>query len=58
MEKSNVYFIDDNIWYQGVLQPPKKIYCYLLDIKYGIAHFYDKDGNSYLLPEERIIYEM
>lgn len=45
------YFIDNNIWFQGVRQPPRKV---LLEIvipnKDGLtATCYDTDGDQYQL---------
>ena len=51
------YFIDDQIWFQGEKQPPRKVYCYSIEFKGDVAIFYDEDGNSYHLPKERILEE-
>lgn len=52
------YFIDDNIWFQGIRQEPRKVFCYNLYFDdYGFAHFTDKDGDLYKLSKEKILYE-
>lgn len=51
------YFIDDDIWYHGEKQSPRKVYCYSIEFEGDIAAFYDEDGNSYHLPKERIFEE-
>ena len=51
------YFIDDDIWYHGERQPPRKVYCYNIRFTGNVAEFYDEDGNSYHLPKERIFKE-
>lgn len=56
MEKK-YYFIDDDIWYHGEKQSPRKVYCYGIEFEGDIAAFYDEDGNSYHLPKERIFKE-
>jgi hypothetical protein len=50
------YFIDDQIYFQGVKQPARKVECHQLEFdKIGNAHFYDNDGDSYCLPKDRIM---
>lgn len=51
------YFIDDDIWYHGKKQSPRKVYCYYIRLNGDVAMFYDEDGNSYHLPKERIFEE-
>ena len=51
------YFIDDDIWFKGKKQPPRKVYCHELEMHGGKAKFYDEDGNGYSLPDDRIMWE-
>lgn len=51
------YFMDTGIYLKGSRQAPRKVYCYGLNIKKGIAHFRDRDGDTYSLPKDRIMYE-
>ena len=50
------YFIDDNIWYQGKRQPPRKVELpTVIPDPNGItALCYDKDGDDYTLPLSEI----
>ena len=45
------YFVDNNIWFQGVRQPPRKVELELVfPQKNGkTAACYDKDGDEYIL---------
>ena len=45
------YFIDDNVWYQGKRQPPRKVeLVQVWENEDGkTACCYDKDGDSYTL---------
>lgn len=46
------YFIDSNIWYQGKLQPPRKVELPIVipDPNGRTALCYDNDGDYYTLP--------
>jgi hypothetical protein len=57
-----LYFIDDDIWFHGEKQPPRKVYCY--NLYHGkdadgndYVMFFDEDDNAYTLPAERIFEE-
>ena len=45
------YFIDDNVWFMGEKQPPRKVYLeFVLPQKDGeTAICIDRDGDSYTL---------
>lgn len=45
------YFIDDNIWFQGKRQPPRKVYLPVVinEPNGRTALCYDKDGADYTL---------
>ena len=48
------YFMDDEIYYQGKKQPPRKVKCFYLSESDGIVKFYDSEGDSYTMPKERV----
>lgn len=51
------YFIDDNIWYQGKRQPPRKVYLKSAHIEPNEKYVtcYDMDDNEYRLKIEEVM---
>lgn len=56
MSQKQHYYINDKIYFESRLQPPKKIMCrHLTFSKSGqFAHFYDDDGDEYNIPVGQI----
>ena len=53
----NYYFIDKEIYFQGVKQPPRKIQCFNIRYKGNMATFRDEDGNDYVVADYEILPE-
>lgn len=48
------YFIDNQIYFQGKQQPPRRVPVYDLKLAQGKAYFHDREGNHYTLAENEI----
>lgn len=51
------YYIDKHIYFEGKLQPPRIIPCYIKQQKGDMTWFVDDNGADYLVPTKEILKE-
>jgi hypothetical protein len=51
------YFIDDEIYFKNVKQPPRKVELFFVDKVGSLYLGKDEDGNDYVIGEEDMIIE-
>lgn len=56
MNKREVYYIDTNVWVNGVRQFPKLTKCIDPIIMNSTVHFFDAKGIYYELPLSKVIF--
>ncbi len=56
MNKREVYYVDTNVWVNGVQQFPKLIKCINPIIMHGVVYFFDAQGTYCELPLSKVIF--
>ena len=51
------FFIEDEIYYEGKKQPPRKTELFDVSIAYDKVFGYDENGNCYTLNKEQVVTE-
>jgi hypothetical protein len=55
LELKEYIYMNDGIYWQGKLQPPREQKVYYLKINGDMAYFYDELGNSYSEPTSKLV---